>query len=44
MKVYEAMSILNEELRNEIFPICNGYEKVKASLGIATLTYVVGKR
>lgn len=44
MKVYEVMSILNEELKNEIFPICNNFEKVKASLGIATLTYIVGKK
>lgn len=44
MKVYEVMSILNEELKNEIFPICNSFEKVKASLGIATLTYIVGKK
>lgn len=44
MKVYEVMSILNEELKTEIFPICNNFEKFKAGLGIATLTYIVGKK
>ena len=44
MKIYEVVTILNEELKNSIFPMCNSFEKIKVSLGIATLTYVIGKK